>query len=168
MTSLKRFNHPLTAVAALLAVAAGCASCGSNGCEETRESYCTAQLKSTTQTTLSSVSVWALSDRFTDGDSIMISGESSPTELSLILDPDTTETRLRIQFNGRADNEALQLEDTLTLRYEPYAYFIDMECGCSVRFELKEVTSTYNFIQDVFLKQTTITNDPAVNLLLEY
>jgi hypothetical protein len=98
----------------------------------------------------------------------MISGESSPTELSLILDPDTTETRLRIQFNGRADNEALQLEDTLTLRYEPYAYFIDMECGCSVRFELKEVTSTYNFIQDVFLKQTTITNDPAVNLLLEY
>jgi hypothetical protein len=140
----------------------------SNGCEETRESYCTAQLKATTQTTLQSVSVWALSDRFTDGDSLMISGESSPTELSLILDPDTTATQLRIQFNGRADNEAIQLVDTLTLRYEPYTHFIDMECGCTVYFDLQEVTSTYNFIQDIYLKQTTITNEVAVNVLIEY
>jgi hypothetical protein len=154
--------------AAGITAAAVLTSCGSNGCEETRESYCTVQLRSTTQTTLQSVSVWALSDRFADGDSLMISGESSPTELSIILNPDTTETRLRIQFNGRADNEALQLEDTLTLTYEPYPYFIDMECGCSVRFELIDASSTYNFIQDVYLKQTTITNEAAVNLLIEY
>jgi hypothetical protein len=143
-------------------------SCGSNGCEETRETYCTVQLKSTTQTTLQSVSVWAISDRFAEGDSLMISGESAPTELSLILNPDTTETRLRIQFNGRADNESVQLTDTLTLRYEPYAHFIDMECGCSVYFDLKEAETTYNFIQDIYLRQTTITNDPTVNILIEY
>jgi hypothetical protein len=165
-----KFPSPIVTLLSALTTAVGIATLGScsNGCEETRESYCTAQLKATTQTTLQSVSVWALSDRFTDGDSLMISGESSPTELSLILDPDTTVTRLRLQFNGRADNEALQLDDTLTLRYEPYAHFIDMECGCTVYFDLQEATSTYNFIQDIFLKQTTITNEAAVNVLIEY
>jgi hypothetical protein len=43
-----------------------------------------------------------------------------------------------------------------------------MECGCTVYFDLQEATSTYNFIQDIFLKQTTITNEAAVNVLIEY
>jgi hypothetical protein len=157
----------LPAAALSLPLLALCASC-SNGCETTREAYCTCELRSTTNTTLRSLSVWALSDRFEGGDSIMIDGESSPTSISLILDPDATETRLRIQFNATADHESLQETDTLTLRYEPYPYFIDMECGCSVHFELKEAECTYHFLQDLYLTNATVTNDQTINIRLEY
>lgn len=164
-------------------------ACGSGGCEETRESFCICDLRSISGASLRSISVWGIgqfhaahpdstvTDTIPDDpflpeqvsrDSIMIDGETSPSNISLILNPDTTATRLRIRFTGTADNEAFQYEDTLTIRYEAYPYFLDMECGCSMYFTLKDVTSTGHFIQEVFIKKNEITNEEAINVIIEY
>ncbi len=164
-------------------------ACGSGGCEQTRESFCVCDLKSISGASLHSISVWGIGQYHAthpdsaavdtvpddpllpepaDRDSIMIDGETSPTNISLILNPDTTATRLRILFTGTADNEAFQYEDTMTIRYEAYPYFLDMECGCSVYFTLHEVTTTGHFIQEASIKKNEITNEEAINLVIEY
>lgn len=164
-------------------------NCGSGGCEETRESFCVCDLRSISGAALRSISVWGIgqfhalhpdstvTDTLSDDpifpgpvspDSLMIDSEASPTNISLILNPDTTATRLRILFTGTADNEAFQYEDTLTIRYEAYPYFLDMECGCSIYFTLHEVASTGHFIQEAFIKKNEITNEEAINVVIEY
>lgn len=182
-------SKPLLLSCLLLLQLALLTACGAGGCEETRESFCVCDLRSISGASLRSISVWGIGQfhvahpdsTVTDADpdnpqfpesagndSIMIDGETSPSNISLILNPDTTATSLRILFTGTADNEAFQYEDTLTIRYEAYPYFLDMECGCSVYFTLHDVAATGNFIQEVYIKKNEITNEEAINIVIEY
>jgi len=139
-------------------------SCGNNGCEKTRESYLSASFKATGRLSMSSIYAWALTEK---GDSLMTSA-TSPTEMEFILKPDTTCTQIRLECTINDSGDLEQYNDTLTLTYEHYPYFLDMECGCSVFFEIKEATVTNHIFKSITLKSKEITNDETVNLLLTY
>lgn len=157
----------------VLGVALLVSSC-SNGCEETRETFCLTSLTSETGLSISSLYAWGIGQQHVRDessptgytDSLMLS-EASPKELSFILRPDTTVTRIRLQMTVSGDS-SYQVEDTLTIRYEPRSVFLNMDCGCSVFFTLSEVSVTEHFIQEATIKNAEITNTENVNIALVY
>lgn len=149
------------------------ASCGNNGCEQTREVYCLADLSSLSGAKINQLYAYGIGQGgSTDSvgaaiDDIMLS-ESSPTSLEFILNPDTTFTDIRLQFNITLDGDSFQHEDTLHFSYDAHPFFLDMECGCSVFFTLNEISSTNNFIRNVSIKRKEITNEENINIIIEY
>ncbi|MBO7378567.1 MAG: hypothetical protein J6U31_02310 [Bacteroidales bacterium] len=162
MRSKISFSH--RALVWLLGFGLLAASCGNNGCEETRESYLYAQLKATTGVSLTKLYAWGLGF---ETDSLMLS-ESSPSSLEFILRPDTTFTQIRMQCTVNDNGDLFQYDDTLSIRYEVFPYFIDMECGCSMFFTIQDVEVTRNLFNNIILKQAEITNNEAVNIILQY
>lgn len=170
-------------------------SCGSNGCEETRQAYCVVEMKAVTgDVRITQLYVWGIGQQgqqatridsvFTIDpetgrrdtvvtttpvmvDSLMLA-VASPETLELSLRPDTTETRLLLMANASVDAVAAQYFDTLTLRYDAAPYFIDMECGCSIRYRLHELTSTHHLVRDARIINDVITNTEHVNIRIEY
>ena len=140
------------------------AACGNNGCETTRESYLYTQFKATGRVSLSSVYAWALT---AEGDSLMTYA-TSPTEMELMLQPDTTGTRIRLHCTVNDNGDPYEYDDTLSLSYESYPYFLNMECGCSVYFDISEATVTQHLFKSLTLKNNEITNDEKVNIVLAY
>ncbi len=168
-------------------------SCGNNGCEETRETYLYTQLTATGRISLTSLYAWGIGQqsqvsyvydtvrvqrddasvydsivqREVRVDSLMLSA-SSPSSLEFILRPDTNFTQIRLQCTISDNGDAYQYDDTLSVWYEAYPYFIDMECGCSVFFDIRQVEVTNHLFRDVILKQSTISNEESVNVILRY
>lgn len=167
-------------------------SCGSNGCEESRESFCSVEMKATSNARITQLYVWGVGQGGqttlssetirvnVDGemrdsivfdtiqvDSLMVSLTSSPS-LSFILNPDTTVTTLRMQVTMVKDQVEQQVEDTITLTYEPYPYLINMECGCSVFFDLHDLSTSNHFIQDATIKNNVITNEETTHIIITY
>lgn len=170
------------------------ASCGSNGCEETRQAYCVVEMKSVSGASVAQLYVWGIGQMgqhatridsvFTFNpetggfdttvvstpvmvDSLMLA-VSSPETLELSLRPDTTETRLLFMATARTDTVTAQYFDTLTLRYDAAPYFIDMECGCSIRYRLHELEATSHLIRGASITNDVITNSEHVNIRIEY
>ena len=139
-------------------------SCGNNGCEETRESYFSATLTATGRISLTKLYAWALT---ANGDSLMTSA-SSPTSLELMLRPDTTETRIRLQCTIDDSGDEYQYDDTLTIGYQPNPYFLDMECGCSMFYDITEVSVTDHLFKGITINNSEITNEETVNITLTY
>lgn len=144
----------------------------SNGCEETRESYCLADLTSSSGAKINLLYAYGIGqggvqDSTSVEDEVMLTA-SSPSSLEFILNPDTTFTDIRLQMNITLDGDAFQYTDTLHFEYIPHPYFLDMECGCSMYFSLNNVTSTNNFIRSVTLKRKEITNEENTNIIIEY
>jgi len=138
-------------------------SCSTNGCEETRESYCYADIKAESKAkTLNSLIIW-YNDTLIDE-----SYSSSPTSIELVLPPDSSHIQYRFDMTVKVDDEELQVSDTLDIHYEAFPYFLNMECGCSVYFTIHSVESTQNFWKNVDLVNKDITNEEAVNLRIEY
>ena len=144
-------------------------SCAGNGCEENREAYCGAEFRGVSGATLSRMSVWGIGQGLASekSDSLMYSGAPS-THIEWMLNPDTTSTRLRILFTGVVDREQVQVVDTLTFSYKAEPYFLNMECGCSVFYQLEELSSTNHFIYDARIVRREITNEENIHILIEY
>lgn len=149
---------------ALLASSWLLASCGNNGCEETRESYLCVNLKATGRIELKALNVWALTD---DGDSLKIKVKT-PTDLELNLKPDTTVTRFRLQciFDDLGDD--YQTNDTLIVRYTSFPYYLNMECGCSMFYAIEEVSITDHLFKNLTLESNEISNEEKTNIILKY
>lgn len=139
-------------------------SCGNNGCEKTRESIMKATFKATGKINMVSINAWALT---AEGDSLMTLA-NAPTEMEFILKPDTTFTQIRLACTINEDDDLFQFDDTLMIKYEYYPYFLDMECGCSIYFNIQEATITNNVFKSIKLKNNEITNEEKVNIELTY
>ncbi len=113
---------------------------------------------------MSSVNAWALT---AEGDSLMTTAKA-PTEMEFILKPDTICTQIRLECTIDDSGDLEQCNDTLTLIYESYPYFLDMECGCSVFFDIQEATITHNVFKSIKLKNSHINNEEKVNIELAY
>lgn len=139
-------------------------SCGNNGCEETRESYLYIELKPVTGRSISTLYTYAITDV---NDSLMATS-SKPSNIELILQPDTTSTRYLLQMVVNDNGDLFQYTDTLTVQYDSFTHFIDMECGCSVYFDIKDAEVTTNTLRNVTIKHNQITNEENLNLVIEY
>lgn len=142
----------------------GLTSCGNNGCEETRQSYLTLSLKATGRINLSKIAILAIGEK---GDSLMYSA-SKPTDISLALRPDTTFTQFQVITLIEDNGDDEQYIDTVSISYSTTPHFIDMECGCSVFFDIKEALVTKHLFKSVNIKNKSITNDENVHLILSY
>lgn len=164
MSIIKKGRLLLLLITSCLLVA-----CSNNGCEETREAYCTAELRGVTGASLTSLSIWGIGQGGATDKTDSLMYEGAPSEhISLMLNPDTTATRLRLLFTGVVDRERVQIADTITLLYDVSPYFLNMECGCSVFFTLKELITTHNFIYEAGITRKEITNEEAINFVLDY
>lgn len=139
-------------------------SCGNNGCEETRESYLYATLKATGRFNIRSINAWALTE---DGDSLKLS-VSTPNALEFNLKPDTTFTAFRLQCIYDDLGDAYQIDDTLTVHYESYPYYLNMECGCSMFYVINDINVTNHMFKSLSVESNEITNNEKINIILKY
>ena len=162
--TMKR-NCCLSGIYALLAILLlTLSSCGNNGCEETRESYLYASLKATGRFSIKSLNAWALTE---DGDSLKLS-VSSPNAIEFNLKPDTTFTAFRLQCIFDDLGDSYQIDDTLTVRYESYPYYLNMECGCSIFYIIDDIHVTDHLFKSLSIESKEITNNEKINIILKY
>ena len=158
--------RPFRLLGGILLLTTLLSSCGNNGCEETRESVLLVQLKPTRGLSLYSLSAWGIT---AEGDSIpMLSNVSSPTEAEFTLQPDTTFTQIQLHCIVNDTGEYETFDNTLNIRYRHYPYFLDMECGCAIFYDVDSVWVSGALFQQVKLKNAHITNEENVNIILEY
>ncbi len=171
MTLQKLYNPAIL----LLLLAGGVVwSACSDGCEQTRETHCVTSLTSESGYSITSVYAWGIGQQGVldessptgYSDTLMLE-ETEPEELYFVLRPDTTATQIRLQMRVSADS-AYQVEDTLTIHYQPRTFFLSMDCGCSVFFTLKEVSVTRHFLRSASIQKDEITNTDEVNVSITY
>ena len=92
------------------------------------------------------------------GDSLL-ADSSALKEVYLPLRASVGTTRYAIsRWVGAGTPMAQQLHDTLTLDYEPIAYFHSAECGAMYNFNLHDVRCTINGIDSVVVITPLVTN----------
>lgn len=100
------------------------------------------------------------------GDSLLVDS-SALKEVYLPLRASVGTTRYAIsRWVGAGTPMAQQLHDTLTLDYEPIAYFHSTECGAMYNFNLHDVRCTINGIDSVVVITPLVTNSrtPALRI----
>ena len=100
------------------------------------------------------------------GDSLL-ADSSALKEVYLPLRISVGTTRYAIsRWVGVGTPMAQQLHDTLTLDYEPIAYFHSAECGAMYNFNLHDVRCTINGIDSVVVITPLVTNSrtPALRI----
>ena len=100
------------------------------------------------------------------GDSLL-ADSSALKEVYLPLRASVGTTRYAIsRWVGAGTPMAQQLHDTLTLDYEPIAYFHSAECGAMYTFNLHDVRCTINGIDSVVVITPLVTNSrtPALRI----
>ena len=100
------------------------------------------------------------------GDSLL-ADSSALKEVYLPLRASVGTTRYAIsRWVGAGTPMAQQLHDTLTLDYEPIAYFHSAECGAMYNFNLHDVRCTINGIDSVVVVTPLVTNSrtPALRI----
>lgn len=100
------------------------------------------------------------------GDSLL-ADSSALKEVYLPLRASVSTTRYAIsRWVGAGTPMAQQLHDTLTLDYEPIAYFHSAECGAMYNFNLHDVRCTINGIDSVVVITPLVTNSrtPALRI----
>ena len=100
------------------------------------------------------------------GDSLL-ADSSALKEVYVPLRASVGTTRYAIsRWVGAGTPMAQQLHDTLTLDYEPIAYFHSAECGAMYNFNLHDVRCTINGIDSVVVITPLVTNSrtPALRI----
>lgn len=100
------------------------------------------------------------------GDSLL-ADSSALKEMYLPLRASVGTTRYAIsRWVGVGTPMAQELHDTLTLDYEPIAYFHSAECGAMYNFDLHDVRCTINGIDSVVVITPLVTNSrtPALRI----
>ena len=82
--------------------------------------------------------------------------------------PDTTFTQIQLHCIVNDTGEYETFDNTLNIRYRHYPYFLDMECGCAIFYDVDSVWVSGSLFQQVKLKNAHITNEENVNIILEY
>lgn len=161
---LKPFEYSIIALCLILGACIGFSSCGNNGCEETRETFLYVDLKPVTGRTISTLYTYAITN---EADSLM-SVDTKPNNLELILEPGVSSTQFMLLMTINDNGDLYQYADTLTVSYESFAHFIDMECGCSIYFDILDAQVTNQTLRGVTIKHSQITNEENINLTIEY
>lgn len=135
-----------------------------NGCEETRETYLYASLKATSKAKITGLNLWTPTAQ---GDSLMLA-INNPNAFELELCPDSSKLEVYILSKVTLNKQDSIYTDTLWVEYDSYPYFINMECGCSVYYDIKKINCTNHLFTEMEIKNQQITNEENVNIVLTY
>lgn len=155
-----RFLLPIVLVLAALYLTA----CNDDSCYDNGSSLPLAAFYlGNSQQTISGLTIMGIG---APGDSLL-ADSSALKEVYLPLRASVGTTRYAIsRWVGAGTSMAQQLHDTLTLDYEPIAYFHSAECGAMYNFNLHDVRCTINGIDSVVVVTPLVTNSrtPALRI----
>ena len=155
-----RFLLPIVLVLAALCLTA----CNDDSCYDNGSSLPLAAFYlGNSQQTITGLTIMGIG---APGDSLL-ADSSALKEVYLPLRASVGTTRYAIsRWVGVGTAMAQQLHDTLTLDYEPIAYFHSAECGAMYNFNLHDVRCTINGIDSVVVITPLVTNSrtPALRI----
>ena len=135
-----------------------------NGCEQVREAYMTTTFTSTSGRTMRSISLLCISD--TLGYTATL---TQFTDIDLELNPKSTHTTMILDCSYSDYGDYYTSSDTVEIDYTVEPKFLDMECGCTVLFQINNVTSTRHLFSNLIINEDNIVADgDATNLIFEY
>ena len=141
-------------------------SCSDDGCYDNGSSLPLATFcLNGSQQTVTGVTIMGIG---APGDS-MLADSSSLSEIYLPLRASVGTTSFVIsRWVGEGTTMAQELHDTLTLDYEPIAFFHSAECGAMYNFRLHKVHCTSNGIDSVEVITPLITNSRSPALRIHF
>ncbi|GEM_PF-1729672 len=167
----KRSNI-LIAFFALALILTSVISCD-NGCEQVRESFLHASFTSNSSRSLKSLEINAHGQK----EGVAMSNSTtlrytfnitSFNDVELELNPNGSQVTFVIVSEYQDYGDKFQANDTVRISYVANGRFLDMDCGCTVDYEIKEVTSTHNFFSEVRTSIPQITTETAIHLEFFY
>jgi len=137
---------------ALLLLASILASCNNSGCYDKMDVKVKCSfysLDSAYAVTIDSVSVWGV------GSDSLVYKNKNLSEISLDLDPNSSETRYVFQVIGSGGYKFM---DTITFKHVNKPWYQSAECGCMVFNTLDTCLTTGSIFQSATILEKEITN----------
>lgn len=148
------------AVAALPALLTGC----DNGCEQTRENYLHIAFSPTSGRTLRSVTLYYLKDNTW----YQSRQETAFTDIQVYLNPHDTQTTLKVECSFTDYGDSFSTTDDVQIQYTSTARFLDMNCGCTIDYDLTGVTTTHELLANAIINDAQVRPDGGINITFEY
>lgn len=151
----------------------GIASCD-NGCEQMRESFMHIKFTGTTSRSLRSLSIDAHGRRegmaMSDSTTLryVIDNITTFDNIELELNPQDSLVTLVLRFQYQDYGDKFETNDTLRIAYTANGRFLDMECGCTVDYEIKNVSFTHNLLEEITVTEPMIHTESGNNMELTY
>ncbi len=95
-------------------------------------------------------------------DTFLFENNTDLKAVPLLLDPDTTFTKLRLEFSL---SDTI-ISDTVTFHHKNSPFFISMNCGCSMFYTLDTIEHTNNIITEIEIKNPSVTNEKKPNITI--
>lgn len=167
----KRSNILILLIGMALSVL-GVASCD-NGCEQMRESFMHISFTATTSRSLRSVNIdahgrkegMAMSDSTTLQYTLPVSKFDN---IELELNPNDSIVTLVLRSEYQDYGDKFQANDTIRIAYTVNGRFLDMECGCTVDYNITDVRFTKNLLEEVKISDPLVFTESGINLELIY
>lgn len=148
---------------AVAMVAGGISSCD-NGCEQIRENFLHASFVSATGRVMTNMEIILSNGE----DGYLLTGIKQFDDVELDLNPNDSLTYLLVNGTYNDYGDSFSLTDTIYLAYKAEPYYLDMNCGCTVIFELQSVTSTHHLFTSIEVVDPIVLTDSGINLKFEY
>lgn len=155
----KHLIPALTGAATLACVLTAC----DNGCEQKREALLHAEFTSSSGRTLRAMEVIAIS-----GEAGYQMGVNKFDDVEFDLNPNDSLTCFMITSTYTDFGDSFVMTDTVEVAYQVQPYYLDMACGCTVRYQLASVRSTRNFFNDVRVLEPLVLTESGINMVFEY
>ena len=153
----------LVVASIVVSVLCGLTSCD-NGCEQKRENYIHLSVTSTSGRNLQGMSIL-----YQSGDTIRESKRITAfNDIEIDVNPRQQLTYLYIESSYTDYGDRYTTCDTVGIHYTVEPRFLDLECGCSVTYDLTEVTSTHNLFSNVRIVNREVLTDSGINIAIEY
>lgn len=158
-------NRLLLIALALLALGCALVSCNDDSCYENGSSLPLAELYvGSTRTTVTGLTIKGIG---APGDSLL-ADSSSINEIYLPLRASVSSTRYALTRHIAAYGDIIIVNDTLTIDYEPIAYFHSKECGAMFNFDIHQVSHTHHGIDSVVVLNQLVTNSTVPSLRIYF
>lgn len=167
----KRSNI-LILLAVVASILLGAVSC-ENGCEQMRESFMHITFTGSTSRSLKGVSIDAYGRKPQEpADEMQLQYSTTKftkySDIELELNPNDSIVAFLLHFDYQDYGDNFQANDTVLILYQPNGRFLDMECGCTVDYEIKEIVTTHNLLEDIQITDPVIHTESGINLELIY
>lgn len=146
----------------LLSFGIGFSSCSNDTCEQNQSSVPQAGFYSMSTKKTISIDSLLIYGVGAPGDSAMLQNKAA-SKVFLPLRANTSETKFVIHYSRKA-LEALGINDTITISYNPSPYFDSPECGAFYVFDVKNIECTKYFVDSISCITNRITNVDAESI----
>lgn len=169
---LQRRSNILILLIGMALAVLGVASCD-NGCEQMRESFMHISFTSTTSRSLRSLNIDAHGRKeglaMSDSTTLQYTLPASKFDnIELELNPSDSLVTLVLRCEYQDYGDKFLANDTVRIAYTVNGRFLDMECGCTVDYNINDVRFTRNLLEEVKISDPLIHTESGINLELIY